>query len=170
MFREEVFGATARLVARHGFAGASIRMIAGEVGASTASIFNLFANKQALLNELVAWAASPAIEFHRALRALELPAPIALYKSLYEEARTVASADRDHASLFYLPELRLPEFTPAQAVRAEMVGHYEGLVRAGIAADAFRPVDAAFAAEQMFQLTETSILAQSASSLKDNAN
>jgi AcrR family transcriptional regulator len=157
--REHVFAVTAKLVAQHGFSGASTRMIAAALEASPASLFHLFGSKADLLNDMIAYAAGPSGAFYQALGQLGLPPEVALYKSVHEETRVVASADPDHAALFYLPELRLPDFAPAQAVRGELVAHYHRLIDAGCATGVLRVPHPALAAEQLFQLSETSILA-----------
>lgn len=159
--RARVFAVCARLIAEHGFAGTGIRLMAKELGASPASLFHLFGSKDGLLDELIAFAAAPSIAFHDRMRSLDVPPAVALYRSVHEETRTVAAADRDHAALFYLPELRKPQFAAAQAVRARMVGFYRELIDAGTRSSALRPTDPALAAEQVFQLTETSIIAAS---------
>ncbi len=157
--REEVFVVTARLVAQHGVSGTSIRMIAGALQASPASLFHLFGSKAGLLNDMIAYAAGPSGAFYEALCQLDLPAEVALYKSIYEETRVVAAADRDQAALFYLPELRLPDFAPAQAVREGLVAHYHWLIAEGCMSGALAAAHPSLAAEQLFQLSETSILA-----------
>ena len=61
--------AALRLFARHGYAAVSMREIAGEVGVGAGALYNHFATKQDLLNELMighmtdllaAWEADPA--------------------------------------------------------------------------------------------------------------
>ena len=157
--REVVLSATARLMAIHGYGGTSIRMIAKDLKASPASLFHLFESKADLLNELIAFAAAPSLAFYAQINELDVPAEVALYKSVFEEARVVASFDREQAGLFYLPELRQPEFAPAQQVRADMVTHFHWLIVEGCTSGALVSEHPALAAEQVFQLTETSILA-----------
>lgn len=156
--QEQVFDVCARLIAQHGFAGTSIRMIAAELDASTASFFHLFKTKDDLLNALIAYAAGPSLRFYDQLGALGLPPTITLFKSIHEETRFVTSVDPDYAALFYLPELRKPAFQPAQAVRASMVAHYQRLIKAGVDEGTLRAAVPELAAEQVFQLSETSIL------------
>ncbi|MEM1231255.1 MAG: TetR/AcrR family transcriptional regulator [Pseudomonadota bacterium] len=157
--RERVFAACAQLIAEHGYAGTGIRMMAQTLDASPASIFNLFGSKDAILNELIAWAAGPSLRFYKALAAVDAPPAVKLYKSLYEEALVVNAADRNYVALFYLPELRTAAFGPAQSVRARMVAHYERLLRAGARAGTISAPHLGLAAEQVFQLTETRIIA-----------
>ncbi|MCR9279675.1 MAG: TetR/AcrR family transcriptional regulator [Pseudomonadaceae bacterium] len=157
--RERVFDVCARLVAEHGFSGTGVRMIASALDASPASLFNLFGSKVELFNELIAFAAAPAIEFHESIRREDVPAAVALYKSVFEEAKAVAASDYEHTVMFYLPELRQPQFERAQAIRAAMVGHYSTLIKQGVSSGELHTNHSGLAAEQVFQLTETSIVA-----------
>ena len=160
--RQDVFLVSAKLIAQRGYSGASIRMIAQELNASAASIFHLFKTKAELLNGLIAFAAQPSLAFYANLRQLNLPPDSALFKSIYEETLLVASADRDFASLFYLPELRREEFAAAQSVRNDLVNHYKSLLRGAKKDGLIKLHHVDLAAEQIFQLSETSIVASNA--------
>ena len=92
--KSEVFKVSAKLIAQYGYAGTGIRLIASELDISTASFFHLFGSKDAMLNQLIVFATQHSLDFHARVRALNLPPEIALYKSLFEETRAVASADR----------------------------------------------------------------------------
>ena len=157
--RQRVFETCTRLIAQHGFAGTSIRMMATALDASPASLFNLFGAKDGLLNQLIAYAAQGSLAFYQSIRAVKAAPDVLLYKSIYEEVIVVASADQDFAGIFYLPELRMPEFEAAQAIRARMVAHYAELLAQCVQAGRIETDTVALVAEQMFQLTETSILA-----------
>ncbi|MFN3521592.1 MAG: TetR/AcrR family transcriptional regulator [Phenylobacterium sp.] len=157
--RDAVLQAAAKLIAREGFAGASVRRLGAALDAAPASLFNLFPSKDVLLDELIVYAAAPSLRFYAALQAIDAPAPARLYWTVHEEVSVVASIDPDYPALFYLPELRRPQFAAAQAARAEMVDHYRRLIDAGVAAGDFVCEAPALAAEQMLQLTETSVLA-----------
>lgn len=134
-------------------------MIAQALDASPASLFNLFGSKDQLLVELITFAAQPSFEFYEKLNDVDAPAEIKLFKSIYEEVVAVASAERDHAAVFYLPELRKAEFKPAQEIRMRMISYYEGLISQCAQEGKIITDHAGLAAEQVFQLTETSILA-----------
>jgi len=158
--KEAVFLVAAKHIAKDGYAGASIRKIAAELKAAPASVFNLFPTKDVLLNELLSFAATPSMVFYDELARFNLPPAVALFKSIMEEVTAVASADRDFPAIFYLPELSKPGFEPAQETRAAMVAHYRALIEAGKQAGLFSVEIPALSAEQVFQLTETSIIAQ----------
>ncbi len=159
--RPAVFMAAARLIAEHGYAGTSVRMIAQAAETSPASLFNLFANKEALLNALITYLAQPSLAFYRELetqvRAGADPAA-ALYRMVLDETQVVASVDRAFVAVFLLPELRQPQFGPARAARRELVAHYERRIVEGVAEGSLRCDEPRLAAEQLFQLTETSLI------------
>ncbi len=159
--RNAVFLAAAQLIAEHGYAGTSIRMIARAAEASPASLFNLFTGKDELLNALIAYLAQPSLAFYGALEAevrAGAPAAAALYRMVFEEARLVASVDRAFVAVFLLPELRQPPFGPARAVRRELVAFYERRIADGVKAGGLVCDQPRLAAEQLFQLTETSLI------------
>lgn len=157
--RDALLKTTAKLVAANGYTGTSIRMIAKELDVTTASIFNIYGSKDKLLNGLIAFAASHSFAFYEKLNAMSLPPEIALFKSILEEVKAVSSVDRDYVAIFYLPELRRPEFKESQAVRARMVAHYRTLIAKGVRNGKLKVDDPDWMAEQIFQLTETSIVA-----------
>jgi len=134
-------------------------MIARAAETSPASIFNLFESKDALLNSLIAYTAGSSFDFYKKITSLTSAPDVVLYKSIYEEVLAIATAAPEIPALVYLPELNKPGFEVAQQVRADMVNHYYQQVAAGIELGIFNCVDPQLAAEQVFQLTETSILA-----------
>ncbi len=158
-----------RMMTEHGYAGTSLRMIADALGTSAPAIAQRFGNKAELLNELVNTMADFSIRFHRSLVQLDLPEDVQLYKMVYAEVMALAGADHAPVSVFYLPELRQPEFKSAQKARATMMRFYQDVIEAGIQSGLFHPVPVATAAEQVFQLTETVIIAQDRSVLGNPA-
>lgn len=157
--REAVFFVATRLIAEHGFAGTSLRMIAQELGAQAPSITQLFKTKNNLLIELVQKLSRVSLDFHQLLAQEALPADVRLYKMLYEETRAISSADHDIASIYYLPELRKPEFSDAQEQRSKMLQFYQNTIQEGLEQQLFVADNIELLAEQMFQLTETGIIA-----------
>ena len=156
--RPTVFFAAARLIAEHGYAGTSVRMIAQAAGASPASLFNLFASKDELLNALIAYLAQPSLAFYREVETAGARPAAALYRMVHEETALVASVEQAFVAVFLLPELRQPQFAPARAVRRELTGYYERRIAEGVADGSLVCDQPALAAEQLFQLTETSLI------------
>ncbi|MCR9260473.1 MAG: TetR/AcrR family transcriptional regulator [Pseudomonadaceae bacterium] len=158
--RQQVLLEAGRLITEHGYAATSLRMIAQALGTSAPAIAQRFGSKAELLNELVSMMSQFSIRFHSSLKALDLPADIRLYKMVHAEVMALASAEHAPVSVFYLPELRQPQFKPAQQARARMMRFYYDVITDGIQSGLFNPVRVGIAAEQVFQLTETIIIAQ----------
>lgn len=158
--RRQVLLEAGRLMTEQGYAGTSLRMIAQALGTSAPAIAQRFGNKAELLNELVSMMSEFSIRFHTSLKALHLPADVRLYKMVHAEVMALAGAEHAPVSVFYLPELRQPQFKPAQQARARMMHFYYEVIAEGIESGLFDPVRVGIAAEQVFQLTETIIIAQ----------
>lgn len=163
--RRQVLMAAGSLMTEHGYAGTSLRMIAENLGTSAPAIAQRFGTKAELLNELVIAMAAISIRFHEALKALETAPDVRLYKMVQAEVQALASADHAPISVFYLPELRRPEFKPAQDARSKMMSFYEEVIEQGIDTALFHSVPVKVAAEQVFQLTETVIIARDPSAM-----
>ncbi len=159
-----VYQTAAGMIARFGYAGASLRKIADELGVSAPSILNMFKTKEQLLNELIVALSSRTLSFHEALEQENLDPEVALYKMIYEEVVSVASA-HELTRLFYLPELRLEGFEVAQAQREAMIRNFLRCVSRCVASQVFLDVDEVLSTEQIFQLTETSMIALGPDSL-----
>lgn len=157
--KADVYVVAARLIAEQGYAGTSLRMIADELGASAPSISQLFHSKAGLLVGLVQMMAGVSIAFHERLAALGLPPDVRLFKMVHEEVRAVSSATEAMVALFYLPELRQPEFAEARLAREAMLGYYLQTLQEGQASGLLEVPNPPLAAEQIFQLTETAIIA-----------
>jgi len=157
--RPAVFAAAATLIREHGYAGTSLRMIAEALGSSAPSLSQMFSSKQRLLVELVTHLAAVSIRFHEQLNALALPPAVQLHRMVREEVIAVGRANGSLMAIFYLPELRQPGFEEAQQARSRMIGFYREVIDAGVREGTFRRVNPYAAAEQIFQLTETFIVA-----------
>ncbi|MFT7128958.1 MAG: AcrR family transcriptional regulator [Gammaproteobacteria bacterium] len=157
--RGSIFIAATGLIAKYGYAGTSLRMIADELDIQAPSILNLFKSKERLLIELMAFLSQFSLEFYEALNREKVEADIFLYKTVYEEVKAVSGANRDVTAIFYLPELRLPAFKEAQEHRAKMIRHYKSQLSIGVEKGLFCPMNEELRAEQVFQLTETAIIA-----------
>ena len=163
--RKAVFAAAAKLIAQHGYTGTSLRMIAETLGVQAPSILQLFKSKDKLLIQLVQAISKISLDFHEALEKEHLPADVCLYKMLYEETKAIAAANGEFASIYYLPELRKPEFVEAQEQRNLMISWYRGCLARGVTRGLFNVRNVDLVAEQIFQLTETAIIALPTSQL-----
>ena len=77
----------------------------------------------------------------------------------------VASTNESLMAIFYLPELRQWEFREALAIRQQMIGYYRSTIIDGIEQGVFHNVNPSSTAEQVFQVTETAIIATDRSTL-----
>ena len=157
--KKDVFRAAAKLMCVFGFTGTSVRMIAQELDCTTASIFNLFATKKDLFDELISSITAKAFEFYAELMALDPEPGEAVFKSLFEDSLVLGAAPVEFIAIYELPELRHPDFGHARRLRRRLVSHYDNLIADGVARGEFHPCDARWMAEQMIQLVETCIMA-----------
>jgi len=157
--REAIFIAATGLIATYGYSGTSLRMIANELDIQAPSILNIFKTKERLLIELLKYLSQFSLQFYAALEAESLNADACLYKMVYEEVKAVSGANREVTAIFYLPELRLPVFKEAQQQREKMIEHYRAQLVKGVELGLFSPMNEHLRAEQIFQLTETAIIA-----------
>ena len=156
---DDLLRVTAKLIAQNGYTGTSFRMIAKELDVTIASIFHLYPSKEKLLIAMISYASRPSLDFYGQLDASTAQPAAKLFKAIVEEFRAVSSVDRDFVAIFYLPELRRPEFATAQQIRAQMVDQYRKLIRQGVMVGSLEVADEVWSAEQIFQLTETNIIA-----------
>lgn len=163
--RHQVLMTSGRLITEHGYAGTSLRMIADALGTSAPAIAQRFGSKAELLNELVTSMANVSIHFHKSLQSLGLAPDVRLYKMVFEEVFALSSAGAAPIGVFYLPELRQAAFEPAQQSRAKMMHFYFNAIHDGIESGLFQSPSAEISAEQVFQLTETIIIAQNRSEM-----
>ncbi|MBL6690941.1 MAG: TetR/AcrR family transcriptional regulator [Pseudomonadales bacterium] len=167
--RRQVLMTAGQLITEYGYAGTSLRMVAEALGTSAPAIAQRFGNKAELLNELVTMMSDVSVRFHAGLEEMNLRPDVRLYKMVHSEVLALAGAEHAPISVFYLPELRRPEFKAAQEARAKMMRFYFDAIGEGIESGVFHPVRVVIAAEQVFQLTETIIIAQDRSTLGEPA-
>ncbi len=163
--RKQVLLTAGQLMTEHGYAATSLRMIAETLGTSAPAIAQRFGTKAQLLIELVGMMSDVSIRFHSALETLHLPPHVRLYKMVHAEVMALAGASHAPVSVFYLPELRRPEFDRAQVARSNMMQFYQDVISEGADADLFQVDSTIVAVEQVFQLTETVIVARDRSTL-----
>jgi AcrR family transcriptional regulator len=157
--RDDVFGAAIKLIAEKGYAGTSLRMIADDLGVQAPSILNLFKTKDRILIDLVSHLSQYCLDFYQAVDCLELDPDVCVYKMIYEDTMALATQTRDVISIFYLPELHQPAFKEAQQKRAQMMSFYKKQLERGIKSGKFRASNVELMTEQLFQITETNMIA-----------
>jgi AcrR family transcriptional regulator len=128
--RQEILDAAAELFSENGYAATSTRAIALAVGVKQASLYYHFPSKDAMLAELLAGTVQPSIEAARTLRRVEGRSVARLHALLAYDTRLLCGGDWNLGSLYLLPEIRKPRFTPFREDRLKLKGAYERLVRA----------------------------------------
>ncbi|MEM7544207.1 MAG: TetR/AcrR family transcriptional regulator [Pseudomonadota bacterium] len=141
--------AALRLFARHGYAAVSMREIAGEVGVGAGALYNHFATKQDLLNELMvdhmqvllaAWDADPAA------------APDADPKTALEAFTRFhirfhrQKADEVFVSYMELRSLEQPNFYRVERLRGDYENRLTSILTRGHEAGVFHAPEAKIAA------------------------
>ncbi|MWB77292.1 TetR family transcriptional regulator [Pseudooceanicola sp. 216_PA32_1] len=134
--------AAIRLFARHGYAAVSMRQIAGEVGVQVGALYNHTADKQSLLLELMEGHLTDLLA--ACDRADSPDGPVAALEAFVRFHIRYHAERPDEVFIAYM-ELRnlTPEnFARVQTLRRRYEDRLESILRAGIAAGAFRLADA----------------------------
>ncbi|WBB92524.1 TetR/AcrR family transcriptional regulator [Verrucosispora sp. WMMC514] len=123
----EILAAAARRFAATGYRGTSLQDIATEVGCSKAAVLYHFANKEAILTELMA----PAIEVLRSLddRIADQPGPAAAQRVAAEGFVDLAVRFRGEIALLRgeFPELlQQPDFAHIQEISERLIDALAG--------------------------------------------
>jgi AcrR family transcriptional regulator len=123
--REEILDAAAELFTSRGYAATSTRMIAGSVGIRQASLYYHFANKEELLEELLAATVRPSLEYAASLGdSSENPPDARLFALAAYDTAVLCSGRWNLGALYLLPEVRGERFAPFRHERAELRGWY----------------------------------------------
>lgn len=142
---EQILRAAGELFAEKGFAGTSTRDIARRVGLRQPSLYHHFPNTAAMLATLIERAGRGSLDIFEALDRLDAPPEIRFYRAVYLESRMLAGWPDWLKVVCQLPELRQPRHLHFIAIRDRIVAWYQGVIAAGVAAGAFRPMEPRFA-------------------------
>lgn len=127
--REDILAASADLFCSKGFAGTSTHAIAARAGIKQASLYHYFRSKQAVLLELLLGTVTPSLEAASALTGyVQHPAAARLWALCVSDVRLLSAGEHNVGSLYLLPELEGEFFEPFHRLRAELEGHYCGLI------------------------------------------
>lgn len=144
--KESVLEASVQLFARKGYHGTTVRDIAEESGMLSGSLYAHITSKEDLLFEIVLRAADRFLAAIRPIAEGPGPAEERLRKAMAAHME-VMSASRDAAVVFMhewqalAPERR----TDVARLRDEYEGLLAGIIRSGVRAGEFAPVDERFA-------------------------
>jgi AcrR family transcriptional regulator len=126
--REEILDAAAELFTSRGYAATSTRMIAEAVGIRQASLYYHVANKEELLEELLAETVQPSLAFALSLDAGAGPADARLFALAAYDTGVLCGGRWNLGALYLLPEVRGEAFARFRAERAELRAGYAQLI------------------------------------------
>lgn len=163
--REQILDAATERFAKVGVAATSVRDLAGGLGIHAASIFHQFPTKEDIVSAVAGKIFAGELAHFEAIRDLGLPADVTLYKIVRDDALFCASGEGDQRRLFLLPELRSGRFPQLERLWDQLVGHYDDVIRSGIADGVFRDVPRRATAEALNSLAMTGALSWNAATL-----
>ncbi len=144
------------LIARHGYEALSMRRLAEAVGLGAAAIYRYYPNKQAMLASLMEAHAREAIEAWRAVRTAGGPAfgPAAWLEAFTRFHIRHHWTRRDGLCLshFELRSLSPENFEKIEALRTRYERELVEILRSGVAAGAFVPMNAPVTARGIIAL------------------
>lgn len=127
--RQDILAASAALFCTKGFAGTSTHAIAATAGIKQASLYHHFRSKQEILLELLVGTVKPSLDAAAALTGYVQYSPAArLWALCVSDVRLLSSGEHNVGSLYLLPELEGEFFESFHRLRAELEGHYRGLI------------------------------------------
>ncbi|MBB5684821.1 TetR/AcrR family transcriptional regulator [Sphingobium boeckii] len=146
--RSEVLAKAASIFAEKGFAATTLREIADALGISRPTVYYYFASKEEILDELVRNVSMEAITTVRLPETTDAAEYRQALRSAVRAVYLYVAASPEMFQMLMSSELHLPQGTSQrfQMAKANFVERVAQLIEAGIAAGAFRKVDAAVAA------------------------
>ncbi|MGW4031842.1 TetR/AcrR family transcriptional regulator [Streptomyces sp. NPDC004838] len=151
--RDRILAEAAALFRKHGYRGTSTRQIAEAVGVRQPSLFYHFANKQAILEELLKVSLDASLE--AAQRAAAAPGSPAerLYNYVLWDLATLHRLPLALSGIYAHDVLQAPELTHWAQKLDELYANLRTLVQQGIEADEFRVMDPALGQSMLAGVT-----------------
>jgi AcrR family transcriptional regulator len=142
----EILGASYRVVARHGFQGATVERVAEEAGIAKGTVYLYFRTKEELLEAAVKQGIE---EFSSQVRAAvtEVSGPLARLHRLVETSMRLGEEQRDFFKTllleksFFVTKLSQSETAPMLDLYLSYIRFIEAVIQEGIDAGALRPHD-----------------------------
>ena len=159
--RQDILRTASRLFADHGFAATSIKTIADGLQCHGTSIFNHFATKESILDELIEVTFGNELGLFEALTTLDAPPEVILHRLVYEDALACMGNEVTIRKVFLLPELRTERFEAARRYWDKNTDIYAQLIRRAISGGAFVDVPPKHAAEALYTLCTTGLVSLS---------
>lgn len=145
--RDQVLTAAERMFRQRGYLGTSMRDLARSLGIQGPSLYSHFKSKQDLLWEIASRAADAFFAAVEPVMAAPDPPPARLRKAIVAHVKVITE-NLDAAAVYFNEWRRLdePRRTEFAARRDRYEALFRGLLREGIQAGLFAPVDEKFAA------------------------
>jgi AcrR family transcriptional regulator len=138
---DEFLHVSAQLFVERGFAATTTRAITDAVGVQQGALYYHFSSKDAILAELLRRVIARPLAYSRKLLSMEgMPASTRLASLARFDAHELLIADFNIGSLFFLPEIRRPEFAQFRTQRSELRSAYLRLILDAIQEDALPPL------------------------------
>lgn len=157
--RRQVLAAAATLFAERGFGESSIRDIADQMNAKPSSVFHQFRTKDSILDAVVSELFRVERRFVQQVIESDLSPDVALFKLIYEDLLVGAEDNLVLQRIFLLPDLRSGRFPLAAEHWNELVVAYANTIAIGQKRGIFIACDRRAAAEGLFNLLSTPLLA-----------
>lgn len=130
---EQILDAAAFLFVHQGYAATSTRAVAERVGIRQASLYYHFADKEAILEELLRRTVQPSVEVAAALAESPASAAARLHALVSFDVGQLNRAPTNVATLYHLPEVAHERHVSFREERRRLRDQYAALVRAALA-------------------------------------
>ncbi len=154
----ELMEAARRVIGRHGFEGTTIDRVAEEAHVAKGTIYLYFSNKEDLLHAAVFEGLRAMIDETRRSDRPDL-APLERLRAFVKTQFQIQISNQDFLKAFFL-ESKFVTFEPGdergEALRTlytDHLGFLAGILKSGIEARVFRPIDPQFAAFVLSEMT-----------------
>lgn len=141
--RERILYVAGDLFARQGFFATTTRQIADGVGIRQPSLFHHFASKDAIASALLEWDLGRALPHVRVIARLSEAPAVRLYRYLHDDLVHLSQAPYNLSGIYAEEVIGRPEFAEYDAQRNRLHDEVEGIVREGVRAGEFIPVNTA---------------------------
>ncbi|NJQ02043.1 TetR/AcrR family transcriptional regulator [Streptomyces zingiberis] len=138
--RRRILTEAALLFRRHGYRGTSTRQIAEAVGVKQPSLFHHFANKQSILEELLAISLDPSLAEAREAVTAEGPVARRLYDYVLWDLTTLHRLPFALSGIYAHDVLQEPALAPWGAKLEALYAALRDLIGQGVRSGEFRPV------------------------------
>lgn len=140
---EEILRAAGRLFGELGVAGTTMTRLAGEVGLRQSSLYYYFARKEEVVAALVARANVVPLDVLDRITSDGGPPPVRLYRFVRADVVALCELPFDINEIHRIAARDVEEFSQYWKERRSLQRRVASIIREGVGAGAFRPVDPA---------------------------